>query len=537
MKTWCVVCGAIRDELELILVLKKLVKMRDHGVIEGIILSTWSNDIDKFNSLRDKIIAQNIKIIEIDSIENRVEINRTNSINYMRQAMQFQAALDILPNDVFILKCRTDRALEHLNKIEKYINNDPNKIDYKDNIIDINVNIPKIFDYPITILNPKTQRILHFSDFVFWGHISDVRKLLNFDISELFLNRDLVANTQWFVYPFLKNFPIIRDYFRIINFRPLISSMNDYLNNSHEIMPLPNFFYRVYGTYLLILNKYFRVINNLNTTIDSDSNKFHFSHLFHSNEASGTKYTKLGVLLQNDSVIEGFLNINASSDDSMDLLFLNNIMSEKLFDPITNDEFKELKEFRDKKIWFDNNHWIREKNWNEKIFNQENISDQSLLDYRFEDLSEEENKELMVNLESANNIDKYLFHYWLNNEMLGLKSAEQMIFPYSRTRNREPLIFMSRLMRLDKAKNIEEIKSLIRVVYDVNKKRDDILIKDCLLMINLILTEIDNFSSFYDNNFSIEIFKRYFDEDIVSNIFNNKYCKEDLIKFLNDLSV
>lgn len=125
---WSVVCGAIRDELELRLVLDELLKMRSERTIQGIVISTWKGDFDSFPQLRKEIEQNDIEIIEQVPLDNRIQIGRTNSVNYLRQAMQMQKALDRLPEDCFVLKARTDRSLTHLKQIESYVKKRPTKI-------------------------------------------------------------------------------------------------------------------------------------------------------------------------------------------------------------------------------------------------------------------------------------------------------------------------------------------------------------------------------------------------------------------------
>ena len=128
METWAVVCGAVREELDLRLAMNKLLELRETGILAGIVISTWEQEFDRFPELREQLEQNEVTILEQRPLESRVTLGRTNSINYMRQALQFQAALDILPEDCFVLKARTDRSLHQILQIEPHLLKAPQKV-------------------------------------------------------------------------------------------------------------------------------------------------------------------------------------------------------------------------------------------------------------------------------------------------------------------------------------------------------------------------------------------------------------------------
>lgn len=540
-KIWAVMCGAIREELEVRLTMDKLLEMREANKLEGIIVSTWTGEFEKYSELKKQLQENHVVIIEQSPLERRISIAKTNSVNYLRQALQLQAALDYLPDDCFILKVRSDRALTHIKQIEPYLAQLPMKVSSFYSYEGVSKELPKIFDYKLIVFNAKMQRIFNFIDFVFLGYASDIRKIINFDIAELYVDRDLVANTQWFVYPFLREFPIIRDYFRLINFRPLIAGMKAYFEQEETKDYFPTFFYRVYGTYLLILAHYFQLVEIGN---NSEDVSYHFSDLFIDAKEKGVRYTLLGSVLQNDNVVRNFLNPTHCYGKESDTKFSNVLRSKQLFQSVSNQEFKELREFKKSNGWNLPKNWLREKRWTTKIDLAQTTSyDKNILTYQFVALSQTESQSLLDALKDQDHIDRYLYNYWLKSPSLGHLSAEQMILPLARTQDQNALLIVSRMLRLNKfedKKICESLSHLIEVSFDVRIQRKTVNIKTCQFMLNLILSTYSNekmFSDFYLDGRVRFILDRYLENNELEKLMREQFTRSDLVAYLIDLSI
>ena len=536
--TWAVMCGAIREELEIRLTMDKLLKMRESEKIVGIVLSTWIGDFDRFPELKRELEENHVEIIEQSPLEKRVDLNRSNSINFMRQALQFQAALDHLPEDCFVLKVRTDRALNHIKKFEAYLSKGPIPIRPSFSNGSSKKEMPKIFKYKIAVIGAKVHRIFNFSDFVFWGYAEDVRKLLNFDIAELSVNRDLVANTQWYIYPFFQNFPIIRDYFRLMNFRPLIMGMKDYFEGNEVDDYFPKFFYRVYASYLLILSHYFDLVDVAFQTYDYS---YHFKDLFLDKKQSGIVHTQLGSVLMTNQVVNGFLDATTCNGNKSDELFYKNLWSNGLFQPVSNEEFEELKVFSKNKGWNLAPNWLREKNWREKVSQQKNTYQLNTLNYHFIGLSDNENSELLEQLKNKERVDVFLYKYWLNNPKLGCASAEQMVLPFARTQDQNAVLILSRMLRLGMItdeKTQEGVHHLIQVMFDVRCQRKTVNVKTCQCMLNRVLTLRfdEDQKEFYSDGCARFILDRYLEREEFEEVMDAKFSRADLSNYLYCLS-
>lgn len=533
---WAVVCGAIRDELELRLTLDELLRLRSEGMLKGILISTWLGDFDAFPELRKEIQQADVEIIEQRPLESRVTVGKTNSINYFRQAMQFQIALDKLPDDCFVLKARTDRSLNHLKLIEPYLHKRTGKIENKKDLRKYRKVLPKIFDYPITIFNAKTQRILHFSDFIFYGYKTDVQKLIQFDLAELYLDRDLVANTQWFVYPFLREIPIIRDYFRLINFRPLISEMNEYVSENEDATPVPRFFYRVYGVYLMILDNYFDLVDLTPRQLEDET--YHFYDLFTHAKEKGIAFTHLGSALLNNEVVKRFLDVNRLGTTPSDLRFSEVLLEEQLLHRATAEEYEEMRTFRDETGWFKTKNWLRVPNWRTEVAEQAASYQEELLSYQFAELTSKESADLLEELKSAKAIDRFLYHFWLNSPQLGAASAEEMILPFARTQNQDGVLLVSRLLRLGKikkAENAASIRHLIKVVSNIQTQRQTANIKTYQMMLNLFLTDKE-FHQLYLNPQGQRILRHYLTPKEYDHVQQQSYSQQELAEYFYERS-
>lgn len=547
METWAVVCGAVREELDLRLAMNKLLELRESGILAGIIISTWEREFDRFPNLREQLEQNDVTIIEQRPLEARVTIGRTNSINYMRQALQFQAALNILPEDCFVLKARTDRSLHQILQIEDQLSKKPQKVGFSKGMKQREM--PSIFEYKVTIFNARIQRIFNFSDFVFWGHVSDVRKLINFHIAEMTFNRDLVANTQWFLYPFSDNFPIIRDYFRMINFRPLINGMKNYFEAEEYEDTFPAFFYRVYGSYLLILSYYFDLVD-MRRDLESDTRKFqdgfenttyHFLELFKGAREKGLVHTPLGCVLLNNKVIENVLDPTACTGNPSDEKFHQFVQQDTLFQSIQANEFEELSNFEKDKGWEIQDHWLRRINWKGKLEEQTPDYEDELLTYEFGGLNRRESRQLLEELKNVDRTDFYLYDFWLATEKLGWEAVEQMVIPLARTQTQEAVLMVCRVLRGNKIKDpkvIESLKHLIRVTYGVRKQRGTLNIKTCQLMIDLLMYEQqeENKAGFYKGTELSFILNHYLEKEEFDIVRKEEFTKPELVDFLLKLS-
>ncbi|MDR1216085.1 MAG: hypothetical protein LBK25_05320 [Treponema sp.] len=243
---WVVMCGALRARFEFYIILSKLVELRTKGVFEGIVLSTWIGEIEECDDgLREKLNQLNIVLVEQKCPDEYDIINP----NFMRQATQFSAALDVLPPDIFVLRARTDMALPALNKFAPLI----------DNNIDLSVkrfgNFPVIFKYRVLIEFSSLYCPLTGIDLMFYGHKDDLRRMTVFEATSFTCKTLGAPDFLWFLQAFWNAFPILREYTRCINIWFGWRDVGPYAY-------FPSFLNKVYATELLVMYSHFLMAPN-----------------------------------------------------------------------------------------------------------------------------------------------------------------------------------------------------------------------------------------------------------------------------------
>ena len=327
MKLVAVVCGNIRDIIDFKLTLTRLTELRAEGRIHHIIFSTWDGELNVYPELSQQIKNAQMDIIETTPLQEKFSGIESNSVNYWRQARQLQSALDAIEGECFILKARTDRCLNFLNQIDWTSDLFVKTKNYGE--------MKAIFEYKMSVFSPKTVRLFNMNDFIFIAYKYDAYKLINFDISELLLDRDIVANTQWYIYPFFKAYPVIRDYFRLTNYRPMVAALKNYVDQHQEKAKFPDFFYKVYATYIALLYVNFNIMGYDRAIISEKIKPRHFYQLFTSIESNEVLHTNIGSTIRSNLFIADFFSLKfAKSENESDknlFGYLRKLKKETLF--------------------------------------------------------------------------------------------------------------------------------------------------------------------------------------------------------------
>jgi hypothetical protein len=104
---WVVICGQARNLFELAYTLHIVLAARRRGTIQGVVLSTWLGERSKAESLF--AAAENDGVLIVESRlpwEWSQQPSHFTSPAY--QALVLHRALEIIPNDAYVLKTRTD---------------------------------------------------------------------------------------------------------------------------------------------------------------------------------------------------------------------------------------------------------------------------------------------------------------------------------------------------------------------------------------------------------------------------------------------
>lgn len=456
---WAVICGNIRDELDFKLTLTKLVEMRSQGKISHILLSTWHYEIDKYEKLRDTLKYLNIFVIESNSISDELQNINSNSVNYWRQSKQLLAALDVIPKDNFILRVRTDRSLNYINQMEKlgvFENFAIEAIQYGQ--------FPKLFKYKIFVFGPKTVRLMHMIDFAFLGYSRDLYKMINFDLNDIMFRKSIVANAQWFMYPFIREFQVLRDYMSFTVFNNTIKTLKEYVDKNKDLSDFPEIYFKVYAIYILIMYTHFKILyfGRIDDSVLSETSFYHF---FTSSEKNNLYATSLGTSIRNENILEFAVKGK----------FKNSVAYSKFMDCINGlvaggnsnkyelnyEDIVDLEKFVKNEIYCDNKEikWYRKLNTRPLKLNisYKDSYEVSGLNCILTDV------EFWNKLISSENLERKLMSEWMDLKNPNHLTTEKMLIPVSKTGNQYAIYILADMYFYGYISNVN-IAEIIRVL-------------------------------------------------------------------------
>lgn len=468
---WAVICGNIRDELDFKLTLTRIYELRNLNKVQHIILSTWKGEIDKYEGLRDQLKKMQIYIIENYPLSNDIENTATASVNFWRQSRQLLSALDFIPKNDFVLRLRTDRSLNYINQMD-HLGVFEN---YKKEVKTIGL-FPKVFKYQITVFGPKMVRLLHMIDFVLLGNNRDLYKILNFDFSELKLQKQLVANGQWFAYPFMSEFPILRDYMRFTHFVNRVKVLQKHVEVEKENFFLPNVDYKVYAIYLMILYSHFNIIY-MGKIKKYNYENSHFYQLFSSTENNGVQYTSLGSSIRDANFLENILfgRLQYSTQYQKFLQYVGHLIAygnDETFD-LNFTEYHELIKLQKDNFYknSDNLQWFKE--LRNPPINPKNM-------YQYNQPYDPEVLNFMPSASSdwnalthTANLEKDVYKLWLQLDQPSVVITEKMLLPIARTGNEYAIFVLLDLYNEGKISHLnhDEIIRIVLFYLDIHIRR------------------------------------------------------------------
>ena len=236
---WIAMTGSITVPYELLLTIEWLSEKISLGIVDGIVLSTWKGQFDKYHGLKKSLECVGINIIELDYPKYSNEYIGFNSREI--QDYQLLACLNCIPNESLILKCRTDLTLKWL------INNE--EIIFSSEYLHSNVNDPDIRHRIICDAQQPVFPPFRLFDKVFMGHKSDLQKIIQLTNTEL---THFNYSPDERLFAIHSNYPIIKDFMMRVN-RDRLFKLNNYDNSE----PLPGILRKAYALYFVILYKYY----------------------------------------------------------------------------------------------------------------------------------------------------------------------------------------------------------------------------------------------------------------------------------------
>ncbi len=192
-------CGLIRNPEMLLRSVRELAMLRRRGLVDRMAFSTWKGQIDSCCDLRRSLADGEVEFVESDEPQYQ-------GTSVFHQMKALELGLDHLDGCGLVLKTRADvyvrpEFLERLAADSHYLEPDRGS--------DLAVFERKIWVPWFEITKP-----FYMGDECFFGLASDLRKLINYDVS-YDVKYDMDAgrgHIRRFIHPFLPHFPILADY-------------------------------------------------------------------------------------------------------------------------------------------------------------------------------------------------------------------------------------------------------------------------------------------------------------------------------------
>lgn len=261
---WAVMCGAIRQDFELYSTLAMLCEYRSKGLLDGIVISTWKGEPDNLPGLRDKLKKLNIYIQEINQPDQLMD--KYLHIGFAVQAFQLRVGLDFVPEDVFVLRCRTDFSEQDIKLAEDLLEG---KVDLA---------LGKFgqwhtsLNYKIAVGRLTIARIFWYTDRCFLGYKSDLYKMVSIKATMLEYGMRLCPDMSFFYNVYAGEYPIFGEMEKMARKSSVLFENNNLMTQGlrsyyeggggkREEFELPALLNKVFGLYFIVMyNCFYEIV-------------------------------------------------------------------------------------------------------------------------------------------------------------------------------------------------------------------------------------------------------------------------------------
>ncbi len=355
---WAVVCGPFRMEFELYTTLCRLCELRKKGILEGIVISTWKGEADRIPGFREKLKKLSIRMVESEDPGEAARVFGDPA--YFRQELQLRAVLELLPENVYILKCRTDFSNFDINRMNFLAGKE---VDLKKGEWGA---VQTEMQERLVVLKYGISVPFGLHDIAFFGRNSDLKRLLTFESSSLSLGKWIESDIWIFAGYYSRVFRIISDFFRMINpggFRALVNRISDVTEGD---FCLPSFLNRFFALYFVILYTNCRIYQD---TAQENFGKLRFSDLFRGRKEAGIR-KDWAVDLRSDEPVRQIVEGECIDSPGYRKLYHD---IQKMKEPgyakglsLSMEDYRELVEWGRKKLHTEPEEWLRP--WPELFF-------------------------------------------------------------------------------------------------------------------------------------------------------------------------
>jgi hypothetical protein len=300
--------GAIREYVQFAIILSRLVELRSEKVIEQIVLSTWQGEIDKHEGLRSFLRVLGVAVVEKAPLEN---IPNGHNASYMVQVAAVHNALEVVPEDVFVLKTRTDNCLDSLNVIVDRVLSHPETDTKAENF----GAYPAVFEHKLYFNIFRFWTPFFLDDRAFYGYVGDLRRLF----ATYRVSQRATAEILMFGGLFLQIDPVLGEGFkRIRQFEHKArADLMEYSKKSNNAdFDLPKYFLR-YLAHLCVVyrNNFFLANNNAEQVVAP----FEFHRLFGTGSPkNGFINSSDGGIIRSMTVLDAILTGKLKKSDAYD---------------------------------------------------------------------------------------------------------------------------------------------------------------------------------------------------------------------------
>ena len=172
--TWAIVTGLVRDPTKALSIFRQLIDFRSDGVLDGIVVSSWTGEYDRYPEVLAFVEAHDIALVECP--QPLLKLNG----HVLHQSRAVNLALDFVPDGAAVLKVRPDLA--HLGAAEE------TRIRQRALKSPGNVpGFPPVFRRKPVVQGAFLTSPFYITDITVLADKSDLRKIFNFDYAFEFL--------------------------------------------------------------------------------------------------------------------------------------------------------------------------------------------------------------------------------------------------------------------------------------------------------------------------------------------------------------
>lgn len=243
MITASVITGQVRNEKSACVCLSQLISLREKGLLDYIVFSTWDGELGKHPNFFDLLVKNNIYVIENSPQEQTLQASH--------QKIPLAVALDFLPEDAYVTRHRFDRVLPdykfegHLSLIKE---KGPEKVS--------NSCLP--FKNKLTVNSALIDVPFFLNDLIFSGINRDLMALVDVTFyNQLYVNNFVNQELLFFASCFTKQFPEIKQY--LATYPGLTYNSQDRRDVLRKVQIESEYFAYFFSLYVYIVNNCFNI--------------------------------------------------------------------------------------------------------------------------------------------------------------------------------------------------------------------------------------------------------------------------------------